>query len=229
MEKIKELLGNAEKILFSDSHIPRNNEFFTEWLMKVIDYSKAKVYGLGDVFELIECKEDEVRKKGIIEIGLLRKLKQLNRLFLLRGNHDMESGKVFGLPSYTDSDRDYISVNETTFCILHGHQFDPICKHVWLYKFFSWLIPYFVTPGKAKYGQKQKIYDITVKKVLNNAYKANKNLIFGHTHWCGIIKRESGHVIFQLGDMLDSCTSLIIDKEGKFYLLKKWEIIAEWP
>ncbi len=164
--EIKEFLKNAKKIFFSDSHIPRNNEFFVEWLIKVIDYSEAKVYGLGDIFELIECTEDEVRDKGIIEIGLLRKLKQANRLFLLKGNHDMESGKAFGLPSYTSSDRDYITANGTTFCILHGHQFDPICKHTWLWKILKYIIPHLVTPGKAKYGQKQKIYDITVNRIM---------------------------------------------------------------
>ncbi|MCD6124299.1 metallophosphoesterase [bacterium] len=226
---MKEMLREAKRIYFSDSHIPRCNEFFVEWLIKIIDYSKAKVYGLGDIFELIECTKDEVRNKGIIEMGLLRKLNNIGRLFLLKGNHDMDAGRCLGFPFYTESDRFYYSISGVGFYFMHGHQFDPICKHTWLWNILRHIVPYFVTPGKAKYGQKQKIYDATVKRILNNVYKANISLVFGHTHWAGIILRENGKVIINIGDMLDSCTWLLEHKNGKFYLFKKWEIMAEWP
>ena len=90
---------------------------------------------------------------------------------------------------------------------MHVDQYaNPIKRFQFIWKILSKILPWFVTPGKAKYGQKEKLYYKSVATVLINAVRENRNIIMGHTHWAGVISMESGRKVINLGDMLDSCT-----------------------
>ena len=221
---MRELLQKAQRIFFSDSHIPRNNYFFLEWLDAVVSDSKAVVYGIGDVFELLECTRDEVLDKGSSEIALLRKLAKDKRLRLLSGNHDLDAGRCLGFPPYFKQDRVGYFIGDKFYWLMHGHQFDWACKYM-PWKWLSKILPWFMTPGKAKDKQKEKIYHNAVNRVLQAIYKKNINIIFGHTHWAGIIERENRCVLVNLGDMLGSCT-WAMQIGNIIYLCQKWEMIG---
>jgi len=223
---VGEILQQAKRVYFSDSHIPRNNSFFREWLGRVLDESKAKVVGLGDVFELVECYLDEVLEKGKAEIDLLKELRKQDRLTLFYGNHDEVAGGTYIAFDVIGLTRHYEKAMYEDFLLLHGHQFDPVCRYGFIWKVLSKILPWFVTPGRAKYGQKEKLYYKSVARVIMNAVKERKNIIMGHTHWAGIVMLESGKKIINLGDMLDSCTWLA-EVGDRFVLMKRWEVIHE--
>ena len=220
-----EILKQAKRVYFSDSHIPKNNSFFREWLGKVLNESKAKIIGLGDVFELVECNLAEVLEKGKQEIKLLRELAEQGRLTLFYGNHDEVNAGTYIAFEKIGVKRHYERAIYKEFLLIHGHQFDPVCRHGFIWKVLSKILPWFVTPRKAKYGQKEKLYHKLVARVLMNAVRENKNIIMGHTHWAGIITMETRKRIINLGDMLDSCTWLA-ELEDRFVLMKRWEVVG---
>ena len=223
---MKELLKKANKIFFSDSHIPRNNPFFIEFLDCIIGDSKAVVYGVGDVFELIECTRDEVIERGAAEIALLRALAREKRLRLLPGNHDPNAGRCLGFPRYFRDDRAIYYLGDRPFWLLHGHQFDWVCKRL-PWRLLGKVLPFFMTPGKVK-AKGPKPFNRAVARVYNRIFSEKKNIIFGHTHFGCQIIRENDFTLINLGDMLDSCT-WAMEIEGRIYLCRKWKVISDGP
>jgi len=137
-------------------------------LLNYLETHVDKIVLLGDIFETLRGRTLNKTKelKAILQHypQFANKVMNDDRYVLMKGNHDLASGKVLGA-------NEYLTVKEDNKNILffHGHQLDPIVADFWTKNFEElgvWL---------GGWLERMKI-DITKKGNISSKFKALNNL-----------------------------------------------------
>jgi len=207
-------------IVISDIHIPYTDGSFLHFADYVSSDDRIKnVVFNGDIIDRVRCTEDDIRKspQGKKLLGALSKIIDSKKCYLVKGNHDPDLGRTLynllgvNLPCYG-------KLKVGGFLFMHGHQFDPVCSRL-PWRFLKKIVPWFYrTPREWKKRDRKKFIK-SVGVVWTNAIDyvekhKIKNLIIGHTHYPAVIRLETGSVIGDCGDWLDSQSFVkIVDGE----------------
>jgi len=207
----------SEKIIcISDLHIPYTSQYFIPFA----NYAcKAdKVIFNGDTFDLFKCTIKDI-KDSLIGQELVKAVKGIvksTQTVFIEGNHDPDLEIVLTeLLEMEITAFPFYRIGRVGF--VHGHQFDPLCKHLdWylLSKFAPW---FFNPPSKWKQKNKEKWKEKTGRiyaEAFSFLEKASwcKILVIGHTHYPSIHTLETGQKLADCGDWLDSRSWIEIER-----------------
>jgi len=203
-------------VVLSDIHIPFTDKSFLDFADELCRDSRVKNVVLnGDIIDRVRCTPKDIADspQGLELLNALQRILEEKKCYLVKGNHDPDLGKTLHellgieMPCYE-------ALGVGPFLFMHGHQFDRVCSHLpwrWLKKIAPW---FYRTPREWK-RRSRKAFMKSVGRVWINAieyaekYKV-KRLIIGHTHYPCVIKLETGTVIGDSGDWMDSCSCLKI-------------------
>lgn len=198
---------DSKYILFSDLH-KGDNSYADDFAQNMLIYKEALhhyyVNGytyleLGDGLELWENRKIQpIIKAHQVIFDMLKDFNELDRLYLLYGNHDMVLmyppiakmmlGKVLGKVKYYESILLQTDQKEQNILLLHGHQADLINYLFW---WFNQFMVRYVWKNLQKLGIDDPTSPAKNFKELIKVEKRMKNwivqnnyqpVIFGHTH-----------------------------------------------
>ena len=205
-------------IACSDLHIPFTNRYFVTFANYACE-ADIVVFN-GDILDLVRCNVKEIKnsKTGRELLSALKKVTLKTKTIFINGNHDPNLGnnltellgiEVESAPSYR--------IGRTAFT--HGYQLDPLCKHL-NWGFFTKILPWFFNPPsgwKIRNREKWKekigpIYTRALTFLEENPWCTL--LVIGHTHYPSLHALETGQILADCGDWVDS-RSWIEIKKGK--------------
>ena len=176
---------------------------------------------------------------------ILRKSRTGTKIYYIAGNHD-EFLRVFApqmLGNIVIEDSViHMTIDDKKMLVLHGDQFDAVVnKMKWLSHLGSWAydvsiminiyvakirnlldLPYWSLSAWAKYKVKKAVNFISdyEENLLNYAKtKGASGIICGHIHHANI-RDIDGLAYMNCGDWVESCTALIEDMDGNFFIKK---------
>ena len=207
----------SEKIIcISDLHIPYTSQYFFPFANYACNADK--VIFNGDTFDLFKCTMKDIKDSHIGQelIKAVKGIVMKAETIFIKGNHDEELDEK--LPELLDMEVSafpFYRIGRIGF--VHGHQFDPLCKHLdWylLSKFAPW---FFNPPSKWKQKNKEKWKEKTGRiyaEAFSFLEKASwcKILVIGHTHYPSIHTLETGQKLADCGDWLDSRSWIEIER-----------------
>ena len=174
---------------------------------------------------------------------ILRKGRKGTKIYYIAGNHDeflrVFAPQMFGNIVIEDTVI-HTTVDGRKIMVLHGDQFDVIVnKMKWLSHLGSWAydvsimlntviakirntfnLPYWSLSAWAKYKVKKAVNFISdyEESLLNYAKsKSASGIICGHIHHPNI-RDINGLTYMNCGEWVESCTALIEDKDGNFFI-----------
>ncbi|HEC93270.1 MAG TPA: hypothetical protein ENI51_09810 [Candidatus Atribacteria bacterium] len=213
-------------IAFSDIHIPYTNKKFLSFVDYALDEADL-IVGVGDIIDRVRCTEKEIMesKTGPLLLKALKKLILSGKCYLLKGNHDPDLDKtiqkLLGISCETPP---YFIINNIFFT--HGYQFDAACS--WApWRFLKKIAPWFFKPPSHWKQYNRKKWHKSIGAIYSNVFGFAEHhtynlIVIGHTHYAGIMRIESGQIIADCGDWLDSCTYIKLDNGQLDF--KKWDL-----
>jgi len=174
---------------------------------------------------------------------IFRKGRKGTKIYYIAGNHDeflrVFAPQMFGNIIIEDT-AIHMTIDNKKMLVLHGDQFDAVVnKMKWLSHFGSWAydvsimfntgiakirklfnLPYWSLSAWAKYKVKRAVNFISdyEESLLNYAKtKGASGIICGHIHHANI-RDINGLIYMNCGDWVESCTALIEDKDGNFFI-----------
>ena len=210
-------------VVISDVHIPYTDKSFLDFADHICSDDKIKnVVFNGDIIDRVRCTEDDIKRnpQGRELLDALFEIFNTKKCYLVKGNHDPDLGRtLYNLLGVEVPCYERLKVGG--FLFMHGHQFDPICSRL-PWKFLKKVLPWFFKTPRQWKERDRKRFIKSVGVVWANAIDyvekhKIKSLIIGHTHYPAVIRLETGAIVADCGDWLDSLSYVrIINGEVSF-------------
>ena len=210
------MMGDKKIICISDLHIPYTSRHFIPFAGYAC--KADKVIFNGDILDLVKCNTKEIKNSYIGQklISALKKIVKSTQTMFIEGNHDPELEKslteLLGIEVATFP---FYRIGRIGF--VHGHQFDPFCKH-WNWYLLSKFAPWFFNPPSEWKLRDREKWKEKIGQIYAEAFsfleKARwcRILVIGHTHYPSVHTLETGQKLADCGDWLDSRSWVEIER-----------------
>jgi len=195
--------------------------------LKVLDLNFKTLIINGDLFDNYSFHRYD--KKDWKILSKIRKLTKTHNVVLVHGNHDEDCEFITGVTGMHFVENYYMKINNRSFYLEHGHQYDKWTSErpliTWfftgLYYWFQKFDPSHTLTRHIKRLSKSWIRakDIVRSKFVLKHQKTAEILIAGHTHYPEI-RHFAKCTYINTGSFCDEvCSYCIIDDYGDFELV----------
>ena len=234
-------------VFISDIHLGTKMSQANALLDFIKTFECEKLYLVGDIIDGWAMSRNFYWPQNHNDViqKLMRMARKGVQIYYLPGNHD-EFLRSFGDYNFgniclTDNII-HVGLDGKKYIVMHGDQFDAVIKNMkWLSHIGSWAydisikfnivvsyirnlfsLPYWSLSAWAKYKVKQAVNFIgDYEENLANFARSRcaNGIICGHIHHANI--REIGDIKYMnSGDWVESCTALIEDYSGRWFIIK---------